>query len=256
VFVWTEGSGLRQLTKAAGGFSGRPAFNADGTRIAFESLCDLVPGQNGGFQEQIFLWRSNGTFQQLTQGKSTFTRMAAINAAGNVVVFISNGNPAGTNHGGFEQVFRWAENGPTVQLTSTASGSTRRPSMSANGAKIAFDSDANLAGANGDLNREIYLLAQPTPAPLAPPTKLEAVVQGRRQARLTWRDNAQGETRYQVELRAGGGKFKVVATLPANRTSVDLTGLSPNTQYVARVRCANATQVSAYSTKVRFKTPR
>jgi Tol biopolymer transport system component len=253
VFVWTEGSGLRQLTKGAGGFSGRPALNADGTRIAFESDRDLVPGQNGGFQEQMFLWRSNGTFQQLTQSKNTFTRMATINAAGNVVVYISNGNPLGTNNGGFEQVYRWTENAPTQQLTKTASGSTRRPSMSSNGARIAFDSDANLAGANADLNREIYLLAQ---APLATPTKLEAAVQGRRQVKLTWRDNAQGETKYEVQLRAGSGPFKLAATLPANRTSVDLTGLVPNTNYQARVRCANGSGSSAYSVKVAFKTPR
>ncbi|MBZ0159098.1 MAG: hypothetical protein K8G79_02970, partial [bacterium] len=54
IFLWTQGSGLTQITSSTSGVSSNPSINADGTRIAFQSLSDLTGGNPDGNWE-IFL---------------------------------------------------------------------------------------------------------------------------------------------------------------------------------------------------------
>ena len=54
IFLYTQGSGLTQLTNTTGGFTGEPSINADGTRIAFISSSDLT-GSNPDGNREIFL---------------------------------------------------------------------------------------------------------------------------------------------------------------------------------------------------------
>jgi Tol biopolymer transport system component len=250
VFVWSEGAGLKQLTKAAGGGSSRPSMSDDGSRIAFESDRNLT-GENAALTEQIFLAQPSG-LSQITHGPSTFTRMASLDGPGTAMAFSSDGNPLGTNASGIEQIFRWTPSGPLVQVTRSSGGSTRRPSIGNGGGRIAFDSNADLAGHNADHNTEIFLARQPAPAA---PTQLAAQILGRRQVRLTWKDNARDETKYEVELRVGAQPFVLVATLGPNAKTFELKNLEPKTRYVARVRCRNAGGRSAPA-RVDFATPR
>ena len=57
---------------------------------------------------------------------------------------------------------------------------------------------------------------------------------------VTWEDKSDDETDYRVERRVGGGNWSQVATLPANSTKYQETGLSPSTVYRYRVRAYRA----------------
>jgi hypothetical protein len=65
---------------------------------------------------------------------------------------------------------------------------------------------------------------------------------------LAWGDNSANETGFQVERRTRGrDPYAVIATVGANVTSFQDAGLSPDTQYLYRVRAINAAGASAYT---------
>jgi hypothetical protein len=103
------------------------------------------------------------------------------------------------------------------------------------GAALSPDDQAGL--------RALYEL---NPAPAAP-TDLQVFAVATTTVGLTWRDNATNETGYVIEMRTLGGDFHEVATAPADSVSAEVTGLTPATGYVFRVRAVNAVGSSPYS---------
>lgn len=83
-----------------------------------------------------------------------FNRQPATSDDGSVIAFVSNANLTGDNPNAVEQVFTFASN-IYRRLTSFASGSVGRPSITRNGRFVAFASNAPTAG-NPDGNSEIY----------------------------------------------------------------------------------------------------
>ena len=83
----------------------------------------------------------------------------------------------------------------------------------------------------------------------AAPTGLTAAAVSASQINLAWTDNASNETGYTVERCTGAScsTFAQVASLPANTTSYQNTGLAASTTYRYRVRAFNGTLVSGYS---------
>jgi hypothetical protein len=81
----------------------------------------------------------------------------------------------------------------------------------------------------------------------AAPTNLVATPVSPSQINLSWRDNATNETGYSIERATGSGAFSVIATLSANSTSFQSTGLTVNTSYSFRVRASNSAGYSSYS---------
>ncbi|WP_243235881.1 LamG-like jellyroll fold domain-containing protein [Flavobacterium pectinovorum] len=65
---------------------------------------------------------------------------------------------------------------------------------------------------------------------------------------VNWIDGATNEDNYIVERSDNGTDFNVIATLGANATSYNDTGLVPNTQYYYRVKAKNSTESSVYET--------
>ncbi|WP_312075788.1 LamG-like jellyroll fold domain-containing protein [Chryseobacterium sp.] len=106
------------------------------------------------------------------------------------------------------------------------------------------------------LNIEVYINSLPnTVAPdfVSPPTQLaftNALTSGTpavSSLTVNWVDNATNETNYVLERSTGNANnFAVIATLPANTTNYNETGLTPNTQYFYRVKATNATDSSVY----------
>jgi len=87
----------------------------------------------------------------------------------------------------------------------------------------------------------------PPPPPPAAPSNLTATATSSSQISVAWTDNANNETSFTVERSVGGNPFTAVATLGANSTSFQDTGLAASTTYSYRVRASNGGGNSAYS---------
>jgi hypothetical protein len=93
---------------------------------------------------------------------------------------------------------------------------------------------------------------------LAAPVRLAGHATSRMAVALSWRDKAQGEESYVVEMKANvrGAVFQSVATVQAGSTAAQVTGLNPRTAYAFRVRAVAGDQSSPYSKVVVVTTPR
>ncbi|MCS6832095.1 MAG: M43 family zinc metalloprotease [Flammeovirgaceae bacterium] len=90
--------------------------------------------------------------------------------------------------------------------------------------------------------------------PLVQTPILKALVRDTRTVRLIWEDIAD-ETGYELErsLAARGG-FQKIATLAANTTTYDDTGLDPEKVYFYRIRALRQQRVSNYSQAIKITT--
>ena len=90
----------------------------------------------------------------------------------------------------------------------------------------------------------------------AAPSALVATAISPEQINLVWVDNASNETAFAIERKVGpAGTWSLIATVGANVTSYQHTGLSASTQYFYRVRAANAAGNSAYTADASATTP-
>jgi hypothetical protein len=67
------------------------------------------------------------------------------------------------------------------------------------------------------------------------------------QINLSWTDNSSNETGFKIERKTGSGSFSQIATVSANTTTYNNTGLTPLTTYVYHVRAYNAVGDSGFS---------
>lgn len=131
--------------------------------------------------------------------------------------------------------------------------------------KNVFDALAVSANNAPYLNIEVYINGLPNTAPpdfIMPPTNLNftnAVTTTGNPAvsslTVNWEDNAMNETGYVLERSDNGTNFTVIATLAANTTTYNETGLTPNTPYYYRVKAINALQSSVYTSNASVTTP-
>lgn len=114
------------------------------------------------------------------------------------------------------------------------------------------------------LNIEVYINGLTNQAPadfIIPPTDLNFTnvisteVPAASSFTVNWKDNSDNETNYLLERSTDGTIFTELATLAANTTSYNETGLTPNTQYFYRVKAINATESSVYTTIASVTTP-
>jgi titin len=138
----------------------------------------------------------------------------------------------------FVAVASLAANATTYQNTGLAPATAYRYQVRAfNGAGNSGSS--NIASAT----------TQATPTAPAAPTVLGASAVSSSQINLTWTDNANNETGFLVERCAGATctNFVQIASLGANTTSYQSTGLSASTTYRYQVRATNGAGNSGYS---------
>jgi uncharacterized repeat protein (TIGR01451 family) len=163
---------LTQITNTTAGASLNlfPSINADGTRIAFESDCNLTPGSPGNADggDEIFLFdTTTGTFTQITNTAIVISNFfPAINAGGTRIAFTSNGDLTPGSPGnadGNREIFLFdTTTGTFTQITNStgALASTLFPTINAAGTRIAFLSDRDLkpgSPGNADGNSEVFL---------------------------------------------------------------------------------------------------
>ena len=98
-------------------------------------------------------------------------------------------------------------------------------------------------------NPHVYFTSSSSPQVTVPaaPSNLTAVAASDTQIDLSWQDNATNEDGFSVERKPAGGNFQQIATLPADQTSYEDTGLETETTYVYRLQAYNSVGVSVYS---------
>ncbi len=142
------------------------AISGDGRHILFTSTSDLF-GSNPDRVPQIFRYDTarNAVSQisRFSAGQSFHAPLRA-DAGLNRIVFASNSDLTGGNADGSREIFLLdASTGRPTQLSSAeadpdADGSSQ-PVLSADGMRVAFLSDDNLADSNADLSREVFLIS-------------------------------------------------------------------------------------------------
>jgi alpha-tubulin suppressor-like RCC1 family protein len=87
------------------------------------------------------------------------------------------------------------------------------------------------------------------------PSNLVATTASETQINLSWIDNSNDETSFQIERKTGAaGSYSIVATLGANITSLSHNGLIPGTQYFFRIRSVRLGDKSGYSNEAHATT--
>ena len=133
-----------------------PSITADGTRIAFTSDGDLTGQNPDGSQETFVFNTTNSTFTQITNTTNGFSS-GRISGDGNYIAFIAEFDP---------NLFLFnTTNNTTTKITniaSTSSGHVGLSTLSADGSRIAFDSNADVTGENPNGNTEIFLFDRTT----------------------------------------------------------------------------------------------
>jgi uncharacterized repeat protein (TIGR01451 family) len=168
---------LTQITDtAAPGGSNSPSISADGTRLVFSSTADLA-GTNADGNSEIFLFQAGSTgFAQLTNTAAPIDNGApSLSANGVRLVFRSNADLTGDNADGNSELFLLEiATGALKQITDTTDttqpANNRSASINADGTRLVFRSNADLAGGNPDGNSEIFQ------ASCAPPEKADLAV--------------------------------------------------------------------------------
>lgn len=120
-----------------------------------------------------------GYYPQPAEAQVTFTQITnttgtgdwgyfAINADGTRIAFSSVRDLTGGNPDGNGEIFLWTQGVGFTQITNTVFGFNTNRSISADGTRIAFQSENDLTGGNPDGNREIFLATLSTVPPNPP----------------------------------------------------------------------------------------
>ena len=214
-------------TSASGGLT-----NSDGTNaILFGDPNDLIPGR--------FTCGERGTL-----GVASYYYFSGQNSTHNGTRFdviaeadiVTNDGIECTLPGRklAEELFSH-ELGHTLGLGhSTSSGAQMWPFI--------HDDNRGARLSNDDKNGIIFIYGDPPAAPseLEAESRDDGIL-------LTWRDNADDESKFEIFRSVGGGGFSLVQTEGANDTSWLDTGASGGRTYTYRVRGANAAGRGAFS---------
>lgn len=84
------------------------------------------------------------------------------------------------------------------------------------------------------------------PPSVAAPSNLARTIVSSSQINLTWTDNSNNETGFEISRSSSsGGTYTVIGVTAANATSFAHTGLAPNSTHYYKIRAINATNASA-----------
>src|SRR5438445_757940 len=159
-----QSPGLRRITNTSEeGININPSISGDGRILAFESTEDIA---GAGGADHFRAIRADVSIDPANLIQMGGTRAAApsISQDGSHVAFASKDDPLGANPDGNSEIFLF-DGVRLTQVTNTSPGdiSNRisngnfQPSISDDGRFIAFSSNRDLAGQNGDGNPEVFI---------------------------------------------------------------------------------------------------
>ena len=164
IFLYdTASATIIQVTNSTAGFSQAPSISADGGRIAFQSTANLTGGNADGSAE-IFLYdAATANLTQISNAAAGVSQFPSISGDGTRVAFSSNANLTGGNGDGSEEIFLYDTATANLTQITDSAGNSSDPSISGDGTRVAFSSNADLTGGNADGNFEIFLANCPLP---------------------------------------------------------------------------------------------
>lgn len=138
-----------------------PALSDDGRVVVFESSADLVQGREGSSFHTFRAALDEPTFLDIG---STRAVSPALSSDGKIIVFASTEDLVGGNTDRNSELFMFDGSG-LKQLTETEpdaktlrlSDGNFQPSLTGDGRRVAFSSNRDFSGENGDLSYEIFL---------------------------------------------------------------------------------------------------
>ncbi len=151
---------FEQLTDGLGAAVLEPTISDAGETLTFLSSADLG-GANPEGNPELFVWDSAQGARQLTQTPlGVFNRTPVVAGDASFAVFASNADFAGLNADGSGELFELDLTSLQIlQLTDHPAGpGPDAPSLSGDGAFLAFSSAADPLGTNPDGNAEIFRL--------------------------------------------------------------------------------------------------
>ncbi|MBE5315116.1 MAG: PD40 domain-containing protein [Xanthomonadales bacterium] len=136
--VWVmdaDGSNPLRLTTSQGfnGQANNPVFNRDGTRIAFDTVRDILTGNN----RDIYSIRTDGTDEVRLTTTAGIDMEATYSPDGSRIVFISYRDGAATNG----EIYTMRADGTDPQRITRTTFRESRPIFSPDGAQIVFMAD-------------------------------------------------------------------------------------------------------------------
>ncbi|MGB2691368.1 MAG: hypothetical protein WBB48_00705 [Thermodesulfobacteriota bacterium] len=147
-----------QITDETAGDSSEPFINADGTRIAFQTLADINGGNPEGNRELYLFDTTTSMFTQITSNTAGDSEQAGLNADATLIVFETNSDINGGNPDGSSEIYLYdTTTSMFIQITDDASRDSHDPEISGDGTHVAFHSSADITGGNPDTNREMHL---------------------------------------------------------------------------------------------------
>mgnify|MGYP001552026240 FL=1 len=179
IWLWDSSTGFTRITDAtANGGTSRdsylPWIDNAGTNIAFRSDADLLSEGRVGGDEEIWLWNETTGLQRITDalangGTGRDSYESVISANGNRIAFRSDADLLSEGRvANDEEIWLWDSTTGLSRITDgTANGGTGRdsyePSLSADGTRMCFQSDADLLSEGRVANdEEIYLWDETT----------------------------------------------------------------------------------------------
>ncbi len=160
IFLWDSTTGISQITNTSGPgvVNLAPTIDADGTVIAFESNADIL-GTNPDGNFEIYRWTEGALppFLQITNSTFGDNLDPSTNSDGSRIAWESTADLTGENPDGNNEIFHWSEGviPPILQITSDDNVNSFLPSLNADGARMAFYSDAHIS-VTSDSNFEIF----------------------------------------------------------------------------------------------------
>lgn len=202
-------------------------------------------------------WGANYYFRSAGTGTNQIRFSVTVPATGNWTV--SEWHVAGTNRApDAPYIIQHSGGTSTVRFDQRTNGGKWNPLgdfnfVAGNTYTITITDNATLAGSQV-MADAIKLSFVPTPTVVpAQPTNLTANVISNSQINLSWNDNADNESGYELERTICGGTT-VIIPLPANTTSYSDSSLAADTEYKYVVRAWNTGAQSADSNVVAART--